>query len=75
MRLLLCLLALWPLTSRAADIDLSGDWNFRIDSLDIGIREKWYLQTYDETVKLPGSMTTNGRYEMDELGSRFLVVP
>ena len=61
MRLLLCLLALWPLTSRAADIDLSGDWNFRIDSLDIGIREKWYLQTYDETVKLPGSMTTNGK--------------
>ena len=54
MRLLLCLLALWPLTSRAADIDLSGDWNFRIDSLDIDIREKWYLQTYDETVKLPG---------------------
>ena len=31
MRLLLCLLALWPLTSRAADIDLSGDWNFRIE--------------------------------------------
>lgn len=42
-------------------IDLSGIWAFQIDSLDKGATEKWYNQKLSEQVKLPGSMTTNGK--------------
>lgn len=42
-------------------IDLSGQWNFRIDSLDKGEQQQWFNQKLDETVMLPGSMTTNGK--------------
>lgn len=42
-------------------INLSGTWNFRIDSLDEGIDDQWFNQTFDETVTLPGSMVENGK--------------
>ena len=37
-------------------IDLSGNWQFRIDPNDVGINEKWFTQSFDETIKLPSSM-------------------
>ena len=40
---------------------LAGEWKFRIDSLDLGISEKWYTTLAAETVKLPGSMAENGK--------------
>ncbi|SHE48265.1 sugar-binding domain-containing protein [Pedobacter caeni] len=42
-------------------INLSGIWAFQIDSLDKGVTGKWYNQKLTEQVKLPGSMTTNGK--------------
>ena len=42
-------------------IDLSGEWQFQIDSLDQGIVEKWYTNQLDDVIKLPGSMATNGK--------------
>ncbi|MFY9152912.1 MAG: sugar-binding domain-containing protein, partial [Prolixibacteraceae bacterium] len=42
-------------------IDLSGEWNFAIDSLDKGTSEKWFDQTLSDKVILPGSMTSNGK--------------
>ncbi|WP_316818615.1 sugar-binding domain-containing protein [Pedobacter nyackensis] len=42
-------------------INLSGIWAFQIDSLDKGISERWYNQKLKEQIKLPGSMTTNGK--------------
>jgi len=42
-------------------IDLAGEWNFAIDSLDQGISGKWFDQTLTDKVTLPGSMTTNGK--------------
>lgn len=42
-------------------IDLSGEWNFAIDSLDKGIAEKWFDQTLSDKLVLPGSMTSNGK--------------
>jgi len=42
-------------------IDLAGEWNFAIDSLDKGIPEKWFDQILTDKVVLPGSMTTNGK--------------
>ena len=43
------------------ELDLSGEWWFKIDSLDQGITEKWYNQEFTETVKLPGSMVENDK--------------
>jgi len=42
-------------------ISLAGEWNFKIDSLDQGITEKWYNEKLPEIVRLPGSMAENGK--------------
>ena len=42
-------------------LSLSGTWKFKIDSLDQGIKNKWYNDLAVETVKLPGSMAENGK--------------
>ncbi|MFC2127122.1 sugar-binding domain-containing protein [Bacteroidota bacterium] len=42
-------------------IDLSGDWGFKIDSLDRGINEKWFNSSFNDIVYLPGSMAENGK--------------
>jgi len=42
-------------------IPLSGEWKFRIDSLDQGIDRKWFSLDLEESVKLPGSMADNGK--------------
>ncbi len=43
------------------ELSLSGEWKFRIDSLDQGIEQQWALEEFDETVTLPGSMAENGK--------------
>ena len=42
---------------------LAGEWKFRIDSLDRGISENWYSDSFEEgeTVLLPGSMAENNK--------------
>ena len=46
-------------------LSLAGEWQFKIDSLDQGIEKKWYLDTFKESVRLPGSMAENGKgYEV-----------
>jgi len=47
--------------NESQQIDLSGTWSFQVDSLDRGVSEKWYHKKLKEQVKLPGSMTTNGK--------------
>jgi hypothetical protein len=42
-------------------ISLSGVWKFKIDSLDQGIEQQWFSGEFIETVKLPGSLTENGK--------------
>jgi hypothetical protein len=42
-------------------IDLSGEWDFQIDSLDKGVEQQWYRKTLKDKIHLPGSMTTNGK--------------
>jgi hypothetical protein len=42
-------------------LSLAGEWKFRIDSLDLGVENKWYNELAVETVKLPGSMAENGK--------------
>ncbi|WP_299664601.1 sugar-binding domain-containing protein [uncultured Polaribacter sp.] len=42
-------------------IDLSGEWSFKIDSLDTGISEKWFATSFSEKIILPGSMAENNK--------------
>lgn len=42
-------------------INLAGPWKFKIDSTDIGVKEKWFLANLPGTVMLPGSMAQNGK--------------
>lgn len=46
---------------RTSEIDLSGSWGFKIDSLDQGLNEKWYEKNFSDTISLPGSMAENGK--------------
>jgi hypothetical protein len=64
-KLLILLLVVAGCTKQSVDvrksISLAGEWEFRIDSLDQGIENKWYNDLAVETVKLPGSMAENGK--------------
>ncbi len=42
-------------------INLEGKWGFQIDSLNKGIKQKWFLGNLDDKINLPGSMTENGK--------------
>jgi hypothetical protein len=42
-------------------IDLTGEWQFAIDSLDKGITEKWFANNLPDVIQLPGSLTSNGK--------------
>lgn len=42
-------------------IDLSGVWMFQTDSLDKGLSEQWFTKRLKDKIRLPGSMTTNGK--------------
>lgn len=47
-------------------IDLSGEWQFKIDPDNEGIVDKWYAESYSESVMLPGSMAENDKgYDVD----------
>ena len=42
-------------------IDLAGTWQYAMDPLDEGTGEAWYNRTLADTLKLPGSLTSNGK--------------
>ncbi|MDP4222029.1 MAG: beta-galactosidase, partial [Bacteroidota bacterium] len=64
-KLLILAIAITSCTTRQPEprqtISIAGEWKFRIDSLDQGIKNQWYNETFAETVKLPGSMAENGK--------------
>ncbi|MGG9963112.1 exo-beta-1,4-galactosidase [Ferruginibacter sp. SUN106] len=47
--------------ANAQTISLAGQWRFKIDSNDVGIKEQWFNQKFSETVLLPGSMLSNNK--------------
>jgi beta-galactosidase/beta-glucuronidase len=47
--------------TKNTSIDLSGQWSFKMDSLDKGVSEEWFYNTFSEVVTLPGSMNENGK--------------
>jgi len=42
-------------------LPLAGTWQFRLDPDDIGVEQRWFTQTLDDTVTLPGTTDTNHR--------------
>ncbi len=57
-----CLVNLLP--SFAQDkLSLAGEWQLRLDPDDKGLREDWWKPNhhFNDRVKLPGSLTTNGK--------------
>ena len=56
------ILSLCACTTKAKlSIDLSGRWLFKIDSMNQGLKEKWFQDNFSETINLPGSMAENGK--------------
>lgn len=47
--------------SNPNEINLAGNWDFQIDSLDEGVDKGWFNLSLNDQVKLPGSMTTNDK--------------
>jgi hypothetical protein len=44
-------------------LSLAGEWQLRLDPGDAGLRQAWWKLPagFDDTVKLPGSLATNGK--------------
>jgi hypothetical protein len=59
--LLLFCLALIFTSVCSQKISLAGEWNFAMDREDKGVAEKWFAKNLDDKVRLPGSMTENGK--------------
>lgn len=59
--LLVTLLVGYTSSARAdeAGLSLAGTWKFRLDAGDVGVKEKWFTQTFDDTVQLPGTTDEN----------------
>ena len=48
-------------TNKSSNIDLSGEWQFKLDTGDIGVSESWYgKNTFSETLIFPGSLQEQG---------------
>lgn len=53
------------------NIDLSGDWSFRLDPNDAGVGEKLFGKTLPDKIKLPGSLQGQGRGNDVGLGTKW----
>ena len=52
-------------------IDIQGQWAFRLDPENKGFGEKWYLERYTNTLRLPGSLDEQGigmKFTMKNMG-------
>ena len=38
------------------EIDLSGEWEVALDSMDKGISGKWYMESFPDKIALPGTL-------------------
>ncbi|HTY58784.1 MAG TPA: beta-galactosidase [Bacteroidota bacterium] len=53
-------------------LDLSGLWQFRMDPRDAGVRERWFLQKFDDSLRLPGSMAGSGKGDPASVGTKWV---
>jgi beta-galactosidase len=57
-----------PSPSLRHTIDLSGEWEFRMDPFDVGKTERWYDKTasFDRKINVPGAWNAQGAGYEDE---------
>src|SRR5438128_561920 len=58
------------LPSTHPSIDLSGEWEFKMDPLDVGRAQKWFEQTipFDRKIQVPGAWNAQGvAYESEPM--------
>jgi len=60
--ILLLLLYVWCFQALAqhTTLPIAGKWQFRLDPLNIGLKENWHDQTYRQTLHLPGTLDDAG---------------
>ncbi|HEX8531573.1 MAG TPA: hypothetical protein VF646_16190, partial [Cytophagales bacterium] len=59
---LLCIQTIIPAQAQGNDkIDLAGEWAFAMDPKDEGVQSGWFSKKLEDNIRLPGSMTTNGK--------------
>ncbi|WP_343556342.1 sugar-binding domain-containing protein [Sphingobacterium sp.] len=47
-------------------IELGGNWNFKLDPEDVGLKRNWQTGNFEESLILPGSLASNNKgYRVD----------
>jgi beta-galactosidase len=71
--ILLCcgffLVETWCWAADRPSVDLSGAWEFKIDSLDVGRTERWFdpIVPYDRKIQVPGAWNAQGvAFELEQ---------
>ncbi len=55
------------MAAEAESVSLAGEWAFRLDPMDAGLRQQWYNSAFTDTVRLPGTTDLNARgFPLDE---------
>lgn len=52
---------------------LAGEWQVKLDSGDVGVTKKWFNQTFDEKIMLPGTLDDAGKGKANDLSADRLV--
>lgn len=55
-----CLLCLFSCKNTSSRISLAGEWQFALDSTDIGVNENWAALTFQHKIQLPGTTDDAG---------------
>lgn len=52
----LFIMTLFSACSQPEEIDISGQWHYRLDPKDVGTTEQWYTQSFDNSIILPAAL-------------------
>lgn len=48
-----------PKKEYRANLDLSGQWQFALDTAKVGVNQQWYLSDLSDSISLPGTTDSN----------------
>lgn len=66
---IVCLMGAWSINTgwtaeqtaaQTQTLSLKGTWQFALDPDDAGVSENWFARTFDEQIKLPGTLQEQG---------------
>jgi hypothetical protein len=59
--ILICLTTCNLYAQKDNKINLSGNWQFQMDTSDVGVDQQWFLMHLQDNISLPGSMPENDK--------------